>query len=203
MPMSKVQALSGRQAPTIPMVPASHYPLGSVTNTSGLTAGWRVVGRGDSEGGDNDTDEEEEESSKKVQGSKDDESPGAEESSEAEDGSDEEESSDDTDDSEEDRPQSILKESSGLDGPCTHDRKVSFGSIIQKTDQEATKGFKDSFQWATDGTERRKTWKKLDPNAQDPPKVTEGTEVVTDRSGRGSVAVMSDGRRGFVKNKRS
>lgn len=203
---------------------------GDLPKSSGLSADWGAQAKGDSddedEGGDDAEEErsEEEESSEVEESSEEEDSsddaeegqkgPAAanpeEEHSEAE--SDQAVDSDQeaedegvaesADESEEDGSESILRDSARI-GFRKHNRKVGFGSIIQKTEQEATKDCKGSFRTGTDGTERRKTWKRLDPDAREPPEVSEGTEVVTGRSGRGSVAVLDDGRKGFVKKKRS
>ena len=175
-----------------------------VTLNSGLPAGWRIA-KGDSEDQDEDeeeeeeeededTDEEEEEIPAKVEDSDD------EGSSEAEESSGEEESSDNT----EEGPAASDPEESSRAEADQRETLVSFGGTMHDSDYVPTKDNNDSFRSGTDGTQRKKRWESLDPNAKDPPK-TQGTEVVTSNSDRGSisVAVLEGGRKGFVKKKRS
>lgn len=204
MDTSKQTAL---YAPTIPKVTPLHWakPLvgsvkpGSLPRSSGLPADWRSAGKGDSSDGEEEDGSKAEQSSEAEEFSDENDDSPADEAVDSDQESEEDTLVESTDDSEEDGPQSILKQRPGLDGRCTHERKVSFGSITQKTDEEATINSKHSFRRGTDDTKRRETWQRLDPKAKHPQE-TQGTEVVTGTSG-GSVAIMGGGRKGFVKKR--
>jgi hypothetical protein len=146
----------------------------SVNAISGVPAAWRVGARGDSEVEDDDDDEND-------------------------DDTDEEE--EETPDGTEEGPAAPDPEKSAEPEADQTQTKFSFGGTMHNSDYVPTKDSKDSFRQGTDRAARVKRWNSLDPKAKDPPE-TQGTEVVTDSSGRVSVAVFEGGRKGFVKKKR-
>ena len=179
MTEDEVQKMLGMKTYKIPVSQSSR----SVNAISGVPAAWRVGAKRDSEVEDDDTDEEEEENPAQVKCSDNEES------------SEEEESSDGT---EEGPAAPDPEKSSGPEADRTQ-TKISFGGTMHDSDYVSTKDSKDSFRQGTDRAARVERWNSLDPNAREPPEVSEATEVVTSRSGRGSVAILEGGRRGYVK----
>jgi hypothetical protein len=188
MAQDEVQKMLGMKTYKIPVSQSSR----SVNAISGVPAAWRVGARGDSEVEDDDDDENDDDTDEEEE-----ETPAQVECSDNEESLEEEESSDGT----EEGPAAPDPEKSAEPEADQTQTKISFGGTMHNSDYVPTKDSKDSFRQGTDRAARVKRWNSLDPKAKDPPE-TQGTEVVTDSSGRVSVAVFEGGRKGFVKKKR-